>query len=152
MIFSTLIWGGHVEGVNTRTCDAPASLASMQSFLVSRVDWAPVPAMTRVLLKPFSSKVFLVRRMASFLSSCDLFRHLAYQSNRSQRVHTSAELRRLILVQEYRLRPPVILCMRSEPSAHSIKQDRTWASRKMCAWMAGMSRSSFSLKKRTAGT
>jgi hypothetical protein len=61
-----------VEGVRTRTCEAPASFASIQSFFVSRVDCAPVPAMTTTFLYPLSSRVFRVKEIACLRSSCDL--------------------------------------------------------------------------------
>lgn len=59
-ILSVVITRAQVEGVNISAYAAPASLASIHSFFVSRVLCAPVPAITITFLKPFSSRVLRV--------------------------------------------------------------------------------------------
>ncbi len=49
---SLVIAAFQVEGVKMRAWVAPASFASMLSCLVSRVDWAPVPAMMETCWNP----------------------------------------------------------------------------------------------------
>ena len=69
MMLGFVICGGHVDGVSTSAHDAPASAASSHSLIVSFVDCSPVPAITSTCLKPFSSRVCRVRRMACLRSS-----------------------------------------------------------------------------------